>query len=335
MSTRVTSGIARRRAGPRTRLRPRCPRGAGRRGSPSRFASGASDDGLTAEALRVEREERERVGRRLVDAARRVVRTGVGRQPFDERRGRAVVARLDRTGEPVELELREVRGQRSLAHPAEGEPLVRAARRARPGSRRRPRARRRPTSARRSSTAARRRPSSRRPRPVTYSVFAWSASLSTSESSFASSSGCVATTTSSRRVAHPDRGDGVPERGLDVAIPLQLLLGELLVELDDELRLAREAVEQRLHLLPLVGVEARVELHVADRVRRREADRGRAARVVPAAARERERPERRCEPDLHSSVGRRPIRLASRSERGMPLRTVHTPSVIGSSTPSR
>ena len=107
----------------------------------------------------------------------------------------AVVARLDRAGEPLELELRGVStGSARLLHPAEGEPLVRAARRARPGSRRRPRARRRPTfsasivacslgddrpavDARRSRT-----PCSPRRRASRASA-----------SSFASSSGCVAT----------------------------------------------------------------------------------------------------------------------------------------------
>jgi hypothetical protein len=53
------------------------------------------------------------------------------------------------------------------------------------------------------------------------------------------------------RLPEPDEHETVAERRVDVARPLELVLPQLLVQLVHELGPLREAVEQRLRLLPL------------------------------------------------------------------------------------
>ena len=197
------------------------------------------------------------------------------------------------------------------------------------------RARRHRTSGRRSPLPVPRRASSRRARRSRSPCRSCRRASRPSARSFASSSGCVAQTTSWAVLPIQITATVSPSAGSTSRSHWSCSSESCL---SARRRAAAGSGTGRAAPAPCSTGRSRGSCR-APRSRARPRARGRSPthppRVVAAAPGERDRAERRCEPDLHSSVGRRPIRLASRSARSCPPRTVHTPSVIGSSMPRR
>src|SRR5215831_5089514 len=132
-----------------------------------------------------------------------------------------------------------------------------------------------------------------------------------------------------------------PERGLDVVLEVDAVLGELVVDLLQQQVAAGELLRQRVELLPLARAEIAVDRDERDRVRADERGARPTRAHIGRAAAARGEQRRGCEEaecerlELgHSRVGWRPIRLAASSCKSVPSSTLQTPSVIGSSIPN-
>ena len=148
--------------------------------------------------------------------------------------------------------------------------------------------------------------------------------------------------------ARSGRDDDVDLRAkcrLDVLLVVDAVLGQALPQLAQRLVAARELLRELVELLPLARAEVAVDRDEgesigADELRARlGGTRGRRAATATAGQAHGKRCQEGCDQKTrrarHSRVGWRPIRLPAKSFKSSPSSTLQTPSVIGSSIPSR